>query len=89
MSDTARLLRRYVNMRLVDVRDNPKGVVLELGPIGRRGRRLILLEHATASELMRPPVDDPDVDQAQIDIGDDIYEQRRYDEEDYFDDRGT
>lgn len=81
MSDTARLLRRFVNMRLVDVRDNPKGVVLELGPIGRRGRRLILLEHATASELIRPPVADPDIDQAQIDIGDDIYEQQRYEED--------
>jgi hypothetical protein len=77
MTDTTRFLRRYINMRIVDVRDNPKGTVVELGPIGYMSRRTILLTGITAGTELVRPVPDRDDDQAQIDIGDDMYERQR------------
>jgi len=81
MSEPVWFLRRYINSVIVDVRTNPQGVVLEVGPPGRRARRRLLLTGiTTATELRGPPPPDPDDDQAQIDIGDDIYERSRYDD---------
>ena len=76
--------------RLVDVPRQPcKGVVLaEVGPIGRciAWRRLSCSSIAHRSPELHAPTrcyDDPDIDQAQqIDIGDDIYERQRYEEDD-------
>lgn len=83
MTGTTRFLRRFIGMRIVEVRDNAAGIVLEVGPPGRMSRRRVLLKGVTdVTELRTPP--DADVDdlaQAEIDIGDDIYEQRRYLEE--------
>ena len=82
MSEPVWFLRRYINSMIVDVRANPKGVVLEVGPPGYRGRSRLLLTGITdATELRGPPPPDPDDDQAQIDIGDDMYERSRYDKE--------
>jgi len=77
------LLRRFVNMQIRDVRDVPGGVLLELNAPAGQGRRRILLRGLTdARELVDHPYDVRDVDQAQADIGDDVYERQRYDERD-------
>jgi hypothetical protein len=85
VTPATRLLRQFINMQIVDVRDNAAGVVLEVRNVGytHRPRRLLLAGVTAASELREvTPPRDPDVDQAQQDIGDDIYERRRYEEED-------
>lgn len=75
----ATFLRLYTNMRIVDVRTLPAGVVLEVGPIGRRGTHRLLLEGVTrVTEFADTVEHDPDWEQLQIDIGDDHYEHERY-----------
>jgi hypothetical protein len=82
-SEPVWFLRRYINSMIIDVRDNPKGVVIEVGPPGYRGRsRLLLTGITAATEIRTPRPRDADDDQAQIDIGDDMYERSRYDKED-------
>jgi hypothetical protein len=83
MSEPVWFLRRYIGMGIMDVRGNAAGIVLELAPAGRIARTRILLTGITAATEIRTPRPDPaDDDQAQIDIGDDMYERSRYDKED-------
>jgi hypothetical protein len=85
MTSPAWFLRRYINMQIVDVRDNPAGTVIEVRSVGftHRPRRVLIAGITAASELRdTPPPRDPDVDQAQIDIGDDLYERQREERED-------
>jgi hypothetical protein len=70
-------LRRYINMSIVDVRDNPKGIVVEVGPPGWRGRRRLLIEGVTKVTELADAPHGRDSDQHEIDIGDDIYERQR------------
>ena len=81
----ATLLAQWVNMRIIDARPAPGRVVLEVGPIGRRGSHRILIEGVTrVVELADTVETDPDPDwvQLQIDIGDELYERQRYEEGD-------
>jgi hypothetical protein len=75
------VLRHFLNMQLVDVHDDPAGVVLEFGPRGHMSRRRVFVEGVTAVRditVDRPAWSKADDDQAQIDIGDDMYERERY-----------
>lgn len=78
---TARL-RHYCGMVVVDVRDNPAGTVFVLSPVGHMSSRRVLVMGITdVVEIPDPPYKRDD-DQAQVDIGDDMYERQRYDEQD-------
>lgn len=84
MNAATRTLRQFIKMQIVDVRDNPAGVVLEVRTVGYMHRpRRVLLAGITAATVLydTQPPRDRDVDQAQQDIGDDIHERRRYEEE--------
>ena len=73
-------LAGYVNMQIREVRPNVKGIVLEVGPVGRRGRHRLLLEGLTkVSEIIPDPLasDPQDWIQEQIDLGDEMYERQR------------
>ena len=76
-------LAGYVNMQIREVRPNVKGIVVEVGPVGRRGRYRLLLEGVTrVSEIPDPLATDPqDWIQEQIDLGDEMYERQRYEED--------
>jgi hypothetical protein len=86
MSDHVFLLGRYVNMQIRDVRSNPKGVVIELGPMGRRSTRRILVEGITRvseipDRLAHDPAYDADWEQQEIDLGDEYADRKRYEED--------
>jgi hypothetical protein len=84
MSDVARFLRRYSGMRIVDVRDNAGGIVIEVGPIGHMSRRrLLLVDVKSASEIeaVREP-DDDDLSGDDDAIADEYHERSRYEEDD-------
>lgn len=72
-------LVEFVNMMILDVHDGDDGIVLELGPPGRRASRLVLLEScfSVVDITTRHPWTADDDEQAQVDIGDDLYEQER------------
>jgi hypothetical protein len=61
MSDSTRLLRGFIGMRIFDVRDNPAGTVLVLGPIGYRNATRTLIIDGPITEL-KPPRGYVDVD---------------------------
>ena len=86
MHDHAFLLGRYVNMRIVDVRSNAKGVVLEVAPQGRLGSRRVLVEGITRvseipDRLAHDPAYDADWEQQEIDLGDEFAERQRYEDD--------
>ena len=89
----AAVLNSYANMQLVAVHDINGDLIIELCPVGRMSRRLVLL---TGEDMHATDISDPswqgalrnrrgdtarDDDQAQIDIGDDRHEREREDRE--------
>lgn len=89
----ATALNTYTGMQLVEAHDHAGAIVLELAPLGRMSRRLVLVE---GDNLRVTDISDPswqgthrnrrgvttrDDEQAQIDIGDDRYEREREDRE--------
>lgn len=84
------VLRGYIHMMIMDVVDKGDGTVLVLGPPARLGRRRLLIKgpievvELRERTIPRPRYDDDDdlAGQAQVDIGDDLYEQNRYRDDD-------
>lgn len=87
----AAALNAYAAMQIVEAYDHNGAIVLELAPLGRMSRRLVLVE---GDNLRVTDISDPswqgtqrnrrgitslDDEQAQIDIGDDRYERERED----------
>lgn len=83
MPPTAAALRRYITMQIRAVRDNPKGVVVEVGPVGHMSSRRILIEGITkVSEIPDPPPARDDLDDQHDDeIADEYHERQRYEED--------
>lgn len=78
-------LRMFIGWQIVDVTTHRNGVVVDLKLPGRSynpPRRLLLKDVTRVDELADPKPRDPDWEQLQIDIGDDMYERQRYDETD-------
>lgn len=81
----AAAMRQFIGMTILDVHEYPSGdFAIELSPRGHMSRRMVLVEDATNVRDITFDRDDgarPDDEQAQIDIGDDIYEREREDRE--------
>jgi len=79
-------LRMFVGWCIDDVKPHRNGVVVHLKLPGRSynpPRRVLLKDVTRVDELPDPqPARDPDWEQLQIDIGDDMYETERYSEHD-------
>lgn len=80
-------LRMFIGWQIRDVEVKPNGVVVSLvlpGYTYNPPRRLLLKDITNVRELVAAtrPEPEPDWEQLQIDIGDEVYERSRYDEHD-------
>lgn len=81
MSTAARFLRGFIGMRIIDVRDNAGGVVIEVGPVGHRSRRRLLLIQVAGAEEIVTAAGEPDApDDDDGGLGDELYDRSRYDD---------
>jgi hypothetical protein len=85
MRETTKFLRKFIGSQIRDVHDVPDGIAIGVGPPGRMSRREVVLigttEVVEVVVLPRHRAYEDDA-QAQTDIGDDMYERQRYDEQD-------
>jgi hypothetical protein len=78
-------LRGFIGWTITDVTARRDGVVVDLKLPGRSYNpptRLVIKDVTRVDELVTAPAPEPDWEQLQIDIGDDMYERSRYDEKD-------